>query len=214
MKKTIFTFLLFISFINCKAQNPIIPRFNNGGTFGDVPGAYYKDIDNYLNQFVGTWIFTNGTTSLEIKFIKKEMIQKTMLNSNSIYYADYLFGEFRYVENGIEKANTLDALNNSFLTPYEYSLYSITKMFKNSFPKCDECTESNKRLLMLFKEPANDDSMLSAKLTVRRADEGGVEKIKIQFAMESVASGFREDGSVSVARSHTIPYGEYTLIKQ
>lgn len=208
-KKTIITFLLFISFINCKAQSPIIPRFNNGGTFGDVPGAYYKDIDNYLNQFVGTWIYTNGTTSLEIRFIKR-----TMMFQDNSYYVDDLFGEFRYVENGIEKANTLNALNNNFLTPYEYSLYSITKMFKNSFPKCDECSDNNKRLLMLFKEPANDDSMLSAKLTVRRVDENGVEKIKIQFAMESVASGFKEDGSVSVARSHTIPYGEYTLIKQ
>jgi hypothetical protein len=49
---------------------------------------------------------------------------------------------------------------------------------------------------------------------MRRVIENGVEKIKIQFAMESVASGFKEDGSVSVARSHTIPYGEYTLIKQ
>ncbi len=41
--------MLLFTIIVFKAQSPIIPLNNSG--YGDVRGAYYKDTENFLNQF-------------------------------------------------------------------------------------------------------------------------------------------------------------------
>ena len=38
------------------------------------------------------------------------------------YYTDFLVGEFRYVENGVEKTNTLSNLSINHPSPYENSI--------------------------------------------------------------------------------------------
>jgi len=41
----------------------------------DVPlNSYLKDIENFQNQFEGTWIYQNGQEYLEVRFVKKEMM--------------------------------------------------------------------------------------------------------------------------------------------
>ena len=68
---------------------------------------------------------------------------------------------------------------------------------------------------MTFDEPTNDDALLEANFIMRRAVENGVEKIKVTFIMTSSACGFKKDSDgISTSREHSIPYGEYTLIKQ
>ena len=63
MKKLIFILILNLSYISV-AQNPIIPLESKNGTRQN--GAYYKDTNNVLNAYEGTWLYTNGSTSLEI----------------------------------------------------------------------------------------------------------------------------------------------------
>ena len=215
MIKNLNILVLLLLSVNCKAQNPIIPRYNNGATFGEVNNAYYKDVDNFLNQFEGTWQYTTTTDTLTVKFVKKLQMKKDKYGKY-FYYADYLVGEFRYVENGVEKANTLSNLSINHPSPYDYNLYSSSKIGKYNYPRCNECEDNVERLRITFDEPANDDDMLAADFVIRHEIEAGVEKIKVQFILMTSPIGIKKDTDTtpSVARKHTIPYGNYTLIKQ
>ena len=63
--------LLFIS-LSCKAQSPIINIEDDEGD--EIVNAYYKDTNNLLDPFVGTWVLDNGTQYLKIVFEKKTMV--------------------------------------------------------------------------------------------------------------------------------------------
>src|SRR5690554_2222573 len=118
------------------AQNPVEPLFQNTN-FGDINWAYYKDMDNNYNPYVGSWVYTNGNATFKIVLQKKEMV----LTSSGIgqylkqYSTDRLIGEYQYLENGVEKVNTLQNLTISNLDAREYNLYSTGIVLKNLYPK-------------------------------------------------------------------------------
>ncbi|MGV7106168.1 DUF6705 family protein, partial [Flavobacterium sp. U410] len=176
---------------------------------GDVNGAYYKDVDYYFDQFVGAWSYTEGTTILKVSFVKREM-----MNVSNKYYEDCLVGEFQYIESGVEKTNTLSNLSNNYTSAYAYNMWSLSQMRKTSYPVCEECSTDEKRLGMSFTEPANDDDCLQGFWTMRVVAEGGVQKLKVQFRLETNYCGYKEDGTPSVARSFSVPFGDYTLIRE
>ena len=53
MKHIILLIIIAVT-IQCKAQSPVINITDM--TSKTIPGAYYKDVNNYLDNFVGTWI--------------------------------------------------------------------------------------------------------------------------------------------------------------
>lgn len=65
MKKITLLSFLFIC-LGCKAQFNIIPRYDETQSYGKIKNAYYKDVDNQLNPYVGTWLYANGTDTLKI----------------------------------------------------------------------------------------------------------------------------------------------------
>lgn len=164
--KKIFILILFISFANCKAQSPII-QSNAGHPYGDIPNAYYKDIDNLLNQFEGTWLYTNGNSSLKVTIVKK------IMSYNGKYYEDYLIGDYQYIENGVEKVNTLDNINNQVDHLIDgHSVYPGN--FNN--PLCNECLRSERKVADLFmRQPAKG---LYAALYLRRVEVNGQPALK------------------------------------
>ena len=44
--------IVSLIFINCKAQTPILSRYDVNTSLGDVPNAYYKDVDNFVVPLV------------------------------------------------------------------------------------------------------------------------------------------------------------------
>ena len=62
--KTFLAYFLTILGINCQAQTPIIDLNDRDGNI--INGAYYKDTNNLLNQFEGTYILDDGTNDLKI----------------------------------------------------------------------------------------------------------------------------------------------------
>ena len=48
---------LIILGFNCQAQSPIIDINNKNGEY--INGAYYKDVNNLLNQFEGTYVLND-----------------------------------------------------------------------------------------------------------------------------------------------------------
>lgn len=200
--------------LTCKAQITTIPSYDSGATFGEVNNAYYKDVDDFLNQFEGTWQYTNTIDTLTLKFVKK--MKMKISYGRIFYYTDFLVGEFRYTENGVEKANTLSNLTINYTNPFNYNMYSSAKTGKNSYPRCPECPENVERLMITFDEPENDDAMLAADFVIRHEVDAGVEKIKAQFVLMTGPIGFKKGSDLipSTATKHSIPYGNYTLIKQ
>ncbi|MBR9913463.1 MAG: hypothetical protein GYB32_01345 [Algicola sp.] len=69
MKKYFLIILVIIFCFSCKAQSPI---YSIEQYYGIQDNAYYKDTNNILNKFVGTWIYENGDTSLKITLLKAE----------------------------------------------------------------------------------------------------------------------------------------------
>lgn len=124
---------LLISIISCKSQT-IIQSSQNFYT--DTPnGGYYKDANNLLDPYVGTWIYTNGTTSLTIK------LRKIINHYNGKFYADLLVGEYQYIENGIEKLNTLNQFTLDYTFQYDHKLYSSSLL--NALDKPNPCVSCN-----------------------------------------------------------------------
>lgn len=146
----------------------------------DIANAYYKDIENFQNQFVGTWVYTDAVKTIRFKFIKKEMFYYQGFTRN--YYKDYLVGEMQYIENNAEKINSLPNLDVNHLSIFDYSFFSYGKIVGNSYPPlCQYCAPNIERLLMRYNEPSNDDVSLGAYFAMRRAYENGVQKIKFNI---------------------------------
>ena len=81
---------------------------------------YIKDMDNDLDKFVGTWKWTSPTnpnTYFEINFFK---VLRWNANNINNYFKDKIFGNYKYVENGVIITNTLtwntynDLYSNTF----------------------------------------------------------------------------------------------------
>ena len=212
MKKNIIIIVL-ISANFCFAQTPVIDIYGNQ-PYGDIPNAYYKDVNNFRDQFVGTWIYTNGNTLLKVTFVKKNSLYVDI--PLSPFYEDCLVGEFQYNENGVPKANTLSNLDINYDQANKYNLYSLSDINNSNFPICPDCSPNSRRMYMSFDEPANDDSGLEAGFYMRTVSESGQLKLKVQFrGLSSAFNTNKNDWNLpSNARRFSLPYGDYTLIKE
>lgn len=158
--------LFFVVFeINCIAQSPIIDLNNRNGE--RISNVYYKDTNNLLNQFEGTYVLDDGVNYLKIVFQKKEM------EFIGNIYEDVLIGEYQYKHNGIEIINTLNKLQQSFPN-YSYHSIDGNHFLYNNTPFNDYTTE-NFRLSMGMSIPNG----LFADLDVRKCFVNGQEAIQI-----------------------------------
>ena len=117
MKKLITILILALLSYGCKAQQTVPMNTDYSDYLKD--NNYIKDTEGDLNKFVGTWKWTdpnNPNTYMELQFFKV-----LHWNSNNInnYYEDSIFGNYKYVQNGVIITNTLgqnntdDLYNNS-----------------------------------------------------------------------------------------------------
>lgn len=212
MKKIFYIIIAFYT-IGVNAQSQIIPLYSGNGNYGDTNNAYYKDIDSVLNQYVGTWLFTNGNNSFKIILQKKEHVY---MSAGVIkFYTDFIVGEFQYIENGVEKINTLSNLATNYSYIFDYNIVGHALIPNNLFLSCNDCATNEKRLMADLTEPnTRNVSGLEAKIIFRKIIESGVVKLITNFYLVHSSYGSLDDGTPSTIDSHTVPYGEYILIKQ
>lgn len=201
MKNIIKIIILTIS-LNCYSQSPIINIIDKDGT--RTTGAYYKDVNNLLNTFEGTWLYTNGNTTLKIIMIKK--IQQF----NGRYYEDLIIGEYEYKVNGIVVISTLNELNNNYSNQRSHSIDSNTLLTNENRPKCTNCTVNEKRLGAGFEDPVRDSY---GTMIVKKTTQNGLEAIQIKTRLSGYGTPWIE-GQPQPPTDFTVPAGEYTLIKQ
>ena len=70
MKKLLTILLLSVFSLGCKAQTPVYDITDLQHRIQDIPGVYYKDLNNLLDPFEGTYIYTNGTTTFKIVLLE------------------------------------------------------------------------------------------------------------------------------------------------
>ena len=204
--KNIFLILSITFFCSCKAQTLILPLFNNPN-YGDTHGAYYKDLNNDLNAFVGTWELVNGSTSLKI-IIQKKLQNYSEMNN---IYRDMLIGEYKYISNGIEKVNTLANITNSG-NVYAHNIVGNIIIKNDNFPSCPECNLNEKRVSLMFDDPTiTDVEGLDGEIIIRRVDIDGVQKIKVWLRPTGNITYI--EGNPPTSTSFNVPWGEYILTK-
>ena len=113
----------------------------------ETEGAYYKDIDNELNQFAGTWIYTNGNEkySLDFKKLIKEEFQW-----GPHYYKDLLVGGYKIVTSN-------QTIHNSIATQYNYIETNLRGLFFK---------QNQNKYRLTFEDPLNCDITGSVTLEI------------------------------------------------
>lgn len=198
MKNTFFYIMILFLMINtsCKAQVVNLDREAHDFQAGN----YYKDINNKLNPYVGTWLYTNGNNSLKIIIQKREHIYY----SNSNYYEDYLVGEFQYIENGVEIINRLSLINDVNIG--NHSIFGNWFLKPYLPPVCDECSSLVKRVSVSFQDPLKPYLMSRGYIGVN----DDIEDEKLIFFIHVGTSDLPQDDSPT---NTTVPEGKYILSK-
>ena len=200
MKNIYFTLLILLT-TACKAQ--IINIKDQGLYMRPSQGHYYKDIDNLLNPFEGTWLFTSGNRSLKI------VLQKRVNQNNGLYTDDFLIGGYEYKVNNITLINTLSDVSLNFPFKSKYSI-SGNSILENSYsPPCPECNLNEKRLDLSFFETASN---ITGTLIVRKILVAGQEALKIK--LNGSATKYYKAGTTPPPDDFIVPSGEYILLRQ
>jgi len=182
--KNILIIIFALSSMACKAQNVVKSTYTADDYAED--GVYYKDMDNDYNQLEGTWLYTDGTSSLTITLEKKVM--QHIVTETTNYYEDVLIGEYKYVEDGIEEVNTLSNLDSNY--------------------------DNHVKVYCAFSDPLVDAIGSSPKIIFRHYTVNGIEKIHVNLIPGgNVAYDVNEEDSPDL-ENYRLPYGNYVLTKQ
>ena len=104
-------------------------------------GTYIKDVDNKLNKFNGTWIWTNGSDVVTFK------LQKVINQYFTEYdaYGDYMIGNYKYTKNNgaLEVVNTI-------LTPSKFNFAG--NLLPEFHPMYANCPENETTINFMFKD--------------------------------------------------------------
>ncbi|KFE99953.1 hypothetical protein IX39_04715 [Chryseobacterium formosense] len=97
--------IIFLS-VQCKAQSHIVNSTDCDSYFDRSSGDYYrKDLNNIMDNYVGTWKWTSGNKEFLLTLIKQVKHHYHEIGNND-YYRDRLVGYYIYKENGIIIADT------------------------------------------------------------------------------------------------------------
>ena len=132
--KYIIALLFVLTLLRTNAQ--IIKDISDYDGGIHIQGAYYKDIQNKLDAYVGTYVYTNGTASL--KFVFKKVLSK----NTTIYTEDILVGEYQYIVDGLEKANTLGRFNLNYSADDVYKHSVSGNNIYDGQTYCNDCASN------------------------------------------------------------------------
>lgn len=200
MKKIIYQTFIALILFNTMVTAQIINLDTNDGFKSEF---YYKDLDQKLDYYVGTWLYTNGNTSLRIKLKKKEhYLVETVYKS---YYIDLIVGEFQYVENGNLILDRIPLLNDTSIDYFDYSIVSFAFKSFNQSPNFPEANPLIKKLRANYHDPVKP--YLNFKCIMAVNDE--IENEKLFFFLKRLISG----GPDGVSPDPVLPEGKYVLTK-
>ncbi|AZA77816.1 hypothetical protein EG347_09945 [Chryseobacterium sp. G0186] len=118
MRNTLMILGIF-AMVSCKAQQQTIPL--NSSVLGAVENSYFKDMNNELDYYIGTWksSFQDKTITLQIS----KQINVSMKAFGKNFYTDRLFTRYEIKKNGAILENTL---NKDFTNDIGLSIRSLS----------------------------------------------------------------------------------------
>jgi hypothetical protein len=164
-------------------------------------GTYYKDMDNDLDKFVGTWKWENGNNSWTIT------LEKIEYYFDGEYYLDLLIGEYQYIENGDLLINTLSLLNDPSIQGDYHNISGSLILNKFHPLPCEDCSTDERRVKLFFNTPQGSYNG-DADLWLRHRIINGVEQLDARLYGQIIEVDSNTFGGGTVSN------GEYTLIKQ
>lgn len=184
MKNLIFCIIILnytFIFSQCSNVTHLDNKFRMEGR--GLEGYYYKDINNVLNNFEGTYKYTDGTTSFKIKLVKKLMSKRGSYNCE-----DMLIGGVEYIKNGVLQFNSIPLLDTFFEDGIKYKLTANT-IYTGDSRGCDECGINEKWLGGYISDP---NSNQSCELFIRKIIHNGQPAIKIRMRVDIVSRMYKE----------------------
>lgn len=162
---------------------------------------YKKDLNNVLNPFQGTYVYTNGNSIFKI------ILQKMTKQPEGLHFEDLIIGEYQYIVNGLEKANTLSNLNIMYNNQYsKHAIAGNSSIGNNNRTwKCPQCNPNERRLrARIIDRSTNRYADFFMRKTIVNGQE--VLQVKIANVSPDVVNMNPPDFS--------LPMGEFTMIKQ
>ncbi|MQP53688.1 MULTISPECIES: DUF6705 family protein [unclassified Flavobacterium] len=160
--------LILFSTVNGQITKPLE---NCGGVEENV---YYKDFNNVLNDFEGTYEY-NGPD-----FYFKLVLQKKIAENNNVWWTDLLKGSYQYIANGTE-VNFLSDPMASDDNPARVQARWIV----NGNPRyCPDCLQNQKWLRGYI---SDDTTNKSAQFFMAKKVVNGVEGLQLWLAISAAA---------------------------
>lgn len=193
--KKINLIILLLSVLNSKAQTPIINNLDWNGV--SIPNSYVKDINNDMNQFVGTYVYQNNGVYFKI------ILKKVTMVPYITFFADLIVGEFEYLDIN-NTVSTLSEIDIIYDDEYLHNIAGLSLIENNQDFPCNDCLLNEKRMNLFF-----SDTQVGSDLIIRRTIIGGNEVLKA--FRRTINVGHRVGDNYI---SNIVPDGEYILIKQ
>lgn len=184
--------------LSCKAQTIVPMKQLAGSSTGNV---YYKDTDNFLDNFVGTWKYQNGNEEFTL------ILKKKLFYDYEGYYNDILYGEYKYVN---ALGNTLINTLNVIDTPMNESYHNISGanlIRNNQYLVCTDCTAGEYRVKSFFEDPTREYIMMNIIFRY-------INPTTIKATVYKTGVAITDASQVNLPDNPQIPENEYTLIKQ
>lgn len=169
---TLFTVFMF-ALANAQTYQEIKGLENDAADYAEE-GVYYRDLNNVLDGFEGTYEYTGTDFYFKLKLEKKELN-----NNNNYWWTDLLKGTYKYIVNGVETNYLSDVLNTN--NPARVQAYSIRKADDSGLPYfCPNCL--NEKWLQGW--VCDDVTNQCAKLFIAKRIVNGEEGLQLGLYLE------------------------------
>lgn len=200
MKNKILNLIIILLFVNCNSQT--IKSIYNDGILYDE-NIYYKDTNNDMNKFTGTWVYENGTTKITLVLQKRLQVH---ISHPYNCFVDEIIGGYKYEINGVTIINTIPDIDNNKL--HYQNTISGSLIIKNSDnPLCQNCPPNDKRLKLRCFDPLAP--YINTKIVLRYFTEFDQENFEVKIYEEE--SILPENATIIESR---LPLGNYIFEKQ
>jgi len=198
-KAYVFLTITLVSIV--QSQTPSIPVLPLEDWSDAQPNVYYKDLENQLDPFEGTWLYTDNDTSWKI-ILKKETM---FFNGN--YYEDLIGGEYQYIKNSVELINTLS--NIETVEGWNHRIDGNAIINDCDYLPPTDCVDGEDRLEVTITDPVTGH----AGAVYFRARTVNGQDVLLAYVIFDQKSSY--NGLTQPKPEPSMPWQqEYTLIKQ
>lgn len=173
-------------------------------THWDYPEpAYLKDTDNFLDNFVGTWKYQNGSEHITI------VLKKEIKHNYHGLYSDILYGEYKYINSaGQSLVDRLNMIDYAYSSMGYHMISGATLIKDNETPLCNICTAGEFRVKSFFNDPVRKG--LSTRIVFKYVNATTI----IVKLYGKGRPAYIDDFQETLPDYPQVPLGEYTMIKQ